>query len=272
MDVEHSRIAPARIVREEGIVCPVTTAAIPTQWRRGISLPRVVKSLDDYLEYQRTDRVSAYIPSISAITEYQRTYLEYQRTLPSISIYTILRISSDLLNRLGLKGIAEGWLCPENDLVVRVGIAHGSANRFVGDSMGCGIAAGWIARTDDDRVSLAGDIIGREAFELLGIMSKIVPYHPGSVETPRPLRTNRVYRRRQSVPPMQYIDDDDDDDDDEPYTVEVELWEFEVCICRNMPPMPSIFKGEYRLRCSECLRPYMPPRILHPASTVVSKL
>ena len=248
MDAEPLRIAPARIAREAGIVCAATTAVIPTQWRGGMRLRRVAKSLDDYLEYQRTARASAYLPSISAITEYQRIYFEYQRMLPSISIYTTLRISSDLLNRLGLNGIARGWLR--------------------------GTAASGIACIEDDRVSLAGDPTGREAPEPPGIMSTIVPYNSGSGSNPRRLRTNRVYRRRQSVPPTQYTDDgdDDDDDDDEPYIREVELWELEVCICRNMPPMPSIFKGEYRLRCSECLRPYRPSRISHPASIEVSKL
>ena len=59
------------------------------------------------------------------------------------------------------------------------------------------------------------------------------------------------------------VNPDGDDDDIEVLVVDVvEAWEMETCTCRAAGrisrPLLRIIPGEARLRCSECLRPYIP--------------
>ena len=59
------------------------------------------------------------------------------------------------------------------------------------------------------------------------------------------------------------VNPDGDDDDIEVLLVDVvEAWEMETCTCRaagrTSRPLLRIIPGEARLRCSECLRPYIP--------------
>ena len=39
-----------------------------------------------------------------------------------------------------------------------------------------------------------------------------------------------------------------------------ESWELEKCVCKNARPLGCLVPGETRLRCCECLRPYVPAR------------